>query len=73
VIKKRGSKVDVVAETLGGTLITQLLFIAAHLFSSGSSSRSSSAHIPRVYIFIALFYARRSRSKVSGGTLVLKL
>jgi hypothetical protein len=70
VIKKRGSKVDVVAETLGGTLITQLLFIAAHLFSS---SRSSSAHIPRVYIFIALFYARRSRSKVSGGTLVLKL
>jgi hypothetical protein len=72
VIKKRGSKVDVVAETLGGTLITQLLFIAAHLFSS-SSSRSSSAHIPRVYIFIALFYARRSRSKVSGGTLVLKL
>jgi hypothetical protein len=46
VIKKRGSKVDVVAETLGGTLITQLLFIAAHLFQ-----QQQRAHSPRVYFY----------------------
>jgi hypothetical protein len=47
VIKKRGSKVDVVAETLGGTLITQLLFIAAHLFQQ----QQQRAHSPRVYFY----------------------